>query len=210
MSITADFTWTEERVAQLTQRWGDGVSASLIAEEFGEGLSRNAVCGKLHRLGLGRLRGAVSGRTVTQRPRGYRSHQQPRQAVVARGERHVQGGQPAHVAGSAELQAEPRRAQGLRGQQRGGGRRVAQAGGHVQRRAAAAHERAAVETTQRRDIGRGAARQQHSHCGEQGQNDARSGACAGRVQGSWIPGRGSWAACAAAAAPAHPSRRCRR
>jgi len=44
--------WTDERIAQLKQHWDDGRSASQIAELLGEGLSRNAVIGKAHRLGL--------------------------------------------------------------------------------------------------------------------------------------------------------------
>jgi GcrA cell cycle regulator len=44
--------WTEERIALLTQYWEEGRSASQIAELLGEGLSRNAVIGKAHRLGL--------------------------------------------------------------------------------------------------------------------------------------------------------------
>ncbi len=47
----AAFTWTEERVELLKQLWTDGRSASQIAAEIG-GCSRNAVIGKIHRLGL--------------------------------------------------------------------------------------------------------------------------------------------------------------
>ena len=44
--------WTEERVRKLTLLWKSGNSASKIAIELGEGVSRNAVIGKIHRLGL--------------------------------------------------------------------------------------------------------------------------------------------------------------
>ena len=44
--------WTDERIALLRQYWEQGLSASQIAETLGEGLSRNAVIGKAHRLGL--------------------------------------------------------------------------------------------------------------------------------------------------------------
>jgi GcrA cell cycle regulator len=44
--------WTDERIALLKQYWDEGRSASQIAETLGEGLSRNAVIGKAHRLGL--------------------------------------------------------------------------------------------------------------------------------------------------------------
>jgi len=43
--------WTDERIDQLKQMWEKGLTASQIAEELG-GVSRNAVIGKAHRLGL--------------------------------------------------------------------------------------------------------------------------------------------------------------
>jgi len=43
--------WTEDRVEILAKLWGEGKSASLIAKELG-GVTRNAVIGKVHRLGL--------------------------------------------------------------------------------------------------------------------------------------------------------------
>ncbi len=43
--------WTDERVEQLKSMWGEGMSASQIAKELG-GVTRNAVIGKVHRLGL--------------------------------------------------------------------------------------------------------------------------------------------------------------
>ena len=43
--------WTEERVEILKRRWGTGCSAAKIAEELGN-TTRNAVIGKVHRLGL--------------------------------------------------------------------------------------------------------------------------------------------------------------
>jgi len=44
-------SWTEERIATLTKMWEGGSTASQIADELG-GVSRNAVIGKAHRLGL--------------------------------------------------------------------------------------------------------------------------------------------------------------
>jgi len=44
-------SWTEERISTLTRMWESGATASQIAEELG-GVSRNAVIGKAHRLGL--------------------------------------------------------------------------------------------------------------------------------------------------------------
>ncbi len=45
-------SWTDERIAQLKKLWEKGLTASQIAEALGNGLSRNAVIGKAHRLGL--------------------------------------------------------------------------------------------------------------------------------------------------------------
>ncbi|HEX2803224.1 MAG TPA: GcrA family cell cycle regulator [Sphingomicrobium sp.] len=44
-------SWTEERIEQLKRMWHDGATASEIADKLG-GVSRNAVIGKAHRLGL--------------------------------------------------------------------------------------------------------------------------------------------------------------
>ena len=44
--------WTDEIVEQLKQHWIDGKSASQIAGLLGNGVTRNAVIGKVHRLGL--------------------------------------------------------------------------------------------------------------------------------------------------------------
>src|SRR5437588_11168970 len=44
-------TWTDERVETLKKLWTEGLSASQIAAELG-GITRNAVIGKVHRLGL--------------------------------------------------------------------------------------------------------------------------------------------------------------
>ena len=44
-------SWTEERIDRLKAMWTEGATASQIADELG-GVSRNAVIGKAHRLGL--------------------------------------------------------------------------------------------------------------------------------------------------------------
>lgn len=49
--------WTEERVAKLKKLWTEGRNGTSIAMELG-GVSRNAVIGKAHRLGLARHRDA--------------------------------------------------------------------------------------------------------------------------------------------------------
>src|ERR1700754_832801 len=78
--------WTEERVAELKKLWAEGHSASQIAKRLGS-VTRNAVIGKVHRLGLsGR---ATPSRPVKRPPRLGRPkpQQMPRQASapVARG-----------------------------------------------------------------------------------------------------------------------------
>ncbi|HEY5459745.1 MAG TPA: GcrA family cell cycle regulator, partial [Sphingomicrobium sp.] len=44
-------SWTEERIERLKSMWSEGSTASQIADDLG-GVSRNAVIGKAHRLGL--------------------------------------------------------------------------------------------------------------------------------------------------------------
>ena len=60
-------TWNDERVDVLKKLWADGLSASQIAGRLG-GVTRNAVIGKVHRLGF-------SGRATTSR---MKSHRAPR------------------------------------------------------------------------------------------------------------------------------------
>ena len=44
--------WSDDRVELLSKLWGEGLSASQIAAALGGGVTRNAVIGKVHRLGL--------------------------------------------------------------------------------------------------------------------------------------------------------------
>lgn len=52
-------SWTDDRVETLKKMWGEGQSASQIAKELG-GVTRNAVIGKVHRLGLSNRAGSSS------------------------------------------------------------------------------------------------------------------------------------------------------
>jgi GcrA cell cycle regulator len=45
-------TWTPARIGMLQDLWGSGLSAKEIAARLGSGITRNAVIGKAHRLGL--------------------------------------------------------------------------------------------------------------------------------------------------------------
>lgn len=87
-------SWTDERVAKLSKLWADGLSASQIATELG-GVTRNAVIGKVHRLGLsGRVKSNTGGgagkarRKTTTAPRpagGGSGYQRTRTATPRNG-----------------------------------------------------------------------------------------------------------------------------
>jgi len=70
-------SWNDERVELLKKLWSEGLSASQIANELGD-ITRNAVIGKVHRLGLsGRAKTtAAPARPRTARPEGR--SEQPR------------------------------------------------------------------------------------------------------------------------------------
>lgn len=66
-------SWTDERVELLRKLWNQGLSASQIATELANGITRNAVIGKVHRLGLsGRAKApssqAARPRKITRAP----------------------------------------------------------------------------------------------------------------------------------------------
>ena len=65
-------SWNDERVELLKKLWSDGLSASQIAGRLG-GVTRNAVIGKVHRLGL-------SGRATTSRMKSHRPRTRPQVA----------------------------------------------------------------------------------------------------------------------------------
>jgi len=68
-------SWTDERVELLKRLWTEGLSASQIAGRLGNGVTRNAVIGKVHRLNLsGR---APQPRSSVPRPRRTREPSHP-------------------------------------------------------------------------------------------------------------------------------------
>ena len=68
--------WTDERVELLKTLWAEGLSAAQIANKMG-GVTRNAVIGKVHRLGL-------SGRAAPAKPqRGCGPSMERREETVA-------------------------------------------------------------------------------------------------------------------------------
>jgi GcrA cell cycle regulator len=69
-------SWTDERIDLLQKLWLQGMSASRIANELANGLTRNAVIGKVYRLGL-------SGRTKAVAP-APSSNPRPQQKAPSR------------------------------------------------------------------------------------------------------------------------------
>jgi len=74
--MTQPATWSDDRVTVLKTLWLNGASASQIARQLG-GVTRNAVIGKVHRLGL-------SGRATPSRPGRAPRSLAPRAARPAR------------------------------------------------------------------------------------------------------------------------------
>ena len=88
--------WNDERVELLKKLWSEGLSASQIAGRLG-GVTRNAVIGKVHRLGL-------SGRATTSRMKSHRPR--PRVAKQIAKTRFANVGNPV-VRGLFQPDAEP-------------------------------------------------------------------------------------------------------
>ena len=75
-------SWTDERVETLKKLWADGHSASRIAAELG-GITRNAVIGKVHRLGLSGRAAPSQPSRPAYRPQRPRPTPQPQISVPA-------------------------------------------------------------------------------------------------------------------------------
>jgi GcrA cell cycle regulator len=85
---SVSLSWTDERIDQLKGMWERGLTASQIAEELG-GVSRNAVIGKAHRLGL------------QSRPSPVKANDAPKKAAVP-------PRKPVSAAPVTEVEAAPR------------------------------------------------------------------------------------------------------
>jgi GcrA cell cycle regulator len=81
--MEANMSWDENRIEQLRKLWADGLSASQIAAELG-GVTRNAVIGKVHRLGLSGRAKAKSAAVVRPRVKAAAKPQRI-QTIVSRG-----------------------------------------------------------------------------------------------------------------------------
>src|SRR3712207_3063070 len=95
-------SWTDERVERLKKLWQEGLSASQIAAELG-GVTRNAVIGKVHRLGLSG-RGQPTTSIKRQRRVSGPAVRRTRQTVML-GNLAVQ----THIEALAEAELQPRR-----------------------------------------------------------------------------------------------------
>jgi len=73
--------WNEERIEALTKMWREGLSASQVARQLG-GVSRSAVIGKIHRLG-------IAGRDAPSRPHSLGGRPATRVRATAGGIRRV-------------------------------------------------------------------------------------------------------------------------
>jgi GcrA cell cycle regulator len=94
-------SWTDERVETLRKLWLDGLSASQIAAELSNGITRNAVIGKVHRLGLSGRAKAPSQSTPRPRP------SKPVRTSVPAPRPHSHGGAPV-VRGNLAFAMAPR------------------------------------------------------------------------------------------------------
>lgn len=78
-------SWTDERVGTLKKLWLEGQSASQIAKQLGGGVTRNAVIGKVHRLGLsGRAAPSQPVRAALRPPRARTVQSPPSQPSAPR------------------------------------------------------------------------------------------------------------------------------
>lgn len=69
-------SWTDERIATLTKMWESGATASQIADQLGS-VSRNAVIGKAHRLGLKSRPSPVKANETPKAPKAPASPRKP-------------------------------------------------------------------------------------------------------------------------------------
>ena len=75
-------SWTDDRVEKLKKMWGEGQSASQIAKELG-GVTRNAVIGKVHRLGLSNRSGGGGTKSESKAKAAPKAEAKPKAAAKA-------------------------------------------------------------------------------------------------------------------------------
>jgi GcrA cell cycle regulator len=87
-------SWTNERIELLQKLWLEGCSASRIAGELGAGVTRNAVIGKVFRLGL-------SGRAKASPGHLPPAHQQKTHRRAGHGHGHARASAQASIGNTA-------------------------------------------------------------------------------------------------------------
>ncbi|HEX4736015.1 MAG TPA: GcrA family cell cycle regulator [Allosphingosinicella sp.] len=101
-------SWTDERIERLKELWSQGITASQIADELG-GVSRNAVIGKAHRLGLQSRPSPV--KPNEEEEGGHAEVDGPRAAPAAAPAAPAAAPEPRLTAEAAPAQAQPQPAQ---------------------------------------------------------------------------------------------------
>ena len=103
-------SWTEERIATLTKMWESGATASQIADELG-GVSRNAVIGKAHRLGLKSRPSPVKPNEPKDKGKAKKADAPPRPAVKVKAKspapRDLPAPSPAPSAAASDVPSQP-------------------------------------------------------------------------------------------------------
>jgi GcrA cell cycle regulator len=89
----AGLPWTDERVELLKRLWAEGLSASQIANQMG-GVTRNAVIGKVHRLGLS---GRAKPNAAPAQPRARKPSRAPSHPLTHRPAAHGNAALAAHL-----------------------------------------------------------------------------------------------------------------
>ena len=104
-------SWTDERVELLKKMWSEGQSASQIAKELG-GVTRNAVIGKVHRLGLSNRSGGAKAE-VKEKPAqpAPKAEAKPKPAPKTEPARPAAAPEPATAATAPARPATPARKQ---------------------------------------------------------------------------------------------------
>ncbi|GGC27400.1 hypothetical protein GCM10011371_13690 [Novosphingobium marinum] len=102
-------SWTDERIEQLKKMWEGGATASQIADELG-GVSRNAVIGKAHRLGLKARPSPVKAGDKAEKPKSAKKKASPAPKPAAKAEPQKPTPQASPAPSPAPAAAEPKAA----------------------------------------------------------------------------------------------------
>jgi GcrA cell cycle regulator len=101
-------SWTDDRIDLLQKLWLQGMSASRIANELANGLTRNAVIGKVYRLGLsGRVKETAADACAPQSMRKSAPRTPAARQTAQRPQSRVAHGNSTFVHGNAALAIQP-------------------------------------------------------------------------------------------------------